>query len=150
VDRFWGGLGDDTLSGGGGNDRLLGYSGNDVLIGGPGRDVLNGADGRDAFVLDASPRSKANRDRIEEFIPRDDTIRLENKVFKALGKKTGTLKAKAFHIGPKAHDRDDRIVYDSKKGFLYYDSNGSGAGGSSLVAVLDKRLSLKHGDFYIV
>ena len=78
--------GSDRIYAGAGNDRLDGGSGDDVLFGQWGRDTLVGGPGRDVFVFDAKPQA-ANLDRILDFVVRDDSIYLDNAVFKALGKK---------------------------------------------------------------
>lgn len=46
-----------------------------------------------------------------------------------------------------ARQADDRLIYETDTGELYYDRNGSAAGGSVLVAVLPKALALTHLDF---
>ena len=37
------------------------------------------------------------------------------------------MKASAFWQGAKAHDSNDRIIYNPKNGIVYYDSDGTGA-----------------------
>ena len=114
--------------------------GDDTLSGGLGRDTLSGGTGRDVFVFDTKPNAKTNLDRIAGYSVADDTIWLENAVFKALGKKTGALKSSAFHAGEKAHDASDRIVYNPKTGALFYDEDGTGAKAAIEMALLDKLL----------
>ena len=48
-DRFFGGIGPDTIRGGGGNDNLRGGRGQDYLDGGVGNDRLRGQRGRDVI-----------------------------------------------------------------------------------------------------
>ena len=63
------------------------------------------------------------------------------------------MSSTAFHVsdsGELAHDRSDRIVYESTTGFLYYDPDGSGRHGATKFAQLDPNLTLKTSDFYIV
>jgi Ca2+-binding RTX toxin-like protein len=80
-------------------------------------------------VFDAALAKKKNADKITDFNLKADTIWLDNKIFKALGKK-GTLKKPAkldkdaFWTGSKAHDADDRLIYNNKNGKLYYDADG--------------------------
>jgi Ca2+-binding RTX toxin-like protein len=144
-----GGAGNDTLNGGAGNDRISGGSGNDTINGGLGTDTLTGGKGSDIFFFN-SALSKFNIDEIKDFSVADDTIQLENVVFTGLSPFGGTLSAGAFFIGAAAHDRDDRIIYDSSTGSLTYDADGNGSGQAKAFAVLDAGLALTHDDFFIV
>jgi Ca2+-binding RTX toxin-like protein len=148
-DVLLGGAGKDKLSGGKGNDRLSGGDGNDVLSGGLGKDVLTGGKGKDAFVF-SNAASKSNTDKITDFSVRDDTVHLNKTVFKGVGKK-GVLAEKAFHMGAKAHDADDRIIYNAKNGKLYFDADGSGSKVKIEIAAIKKSLwSIGHDDFLII
>jgi len=156
-DRLDGGAGNDTLVGEGGNDVLKGGdgndtisagSGNDVIHGGKGADVLYGSSGRDAFVFDTA-LGTGEVDTIRGFSRKYDTVRLEDSVFTKAGPK-GWLKWDAFHVGSKAADAEDRIVYDRKTGALYYDKDGTGVAAQVKFAQLDKGLKLTHLDFFIV
>jgi serralysin len=140
--------GNDLLQGGSGDDRLLGYDGNDTLSGGSGCDVLSGGTGRDVFIFDARPSTLSNRDKIADFNVRDDTIDLENAIFTTL--KAGKLPTSAFWIGPKAHDSNDRIIYDNKKGILYYDPDGTGDRAPVQFAILSKSLKMTAADFLVI
>ena len=144
----------DNLFGGGKNDTLKGGTGDDVLWGGFGRDVLVGGKGKDAFVFDTKPNAKTNLDRIADFNVKDDSIWLDNKVFTKLGKGTelqpGKLNKSIFTIGDKAKDKNDHLIYDNKKGVLYYDADGSGSGKAVEITTLQKGLKLTSGDFLIV
>jgi Ca2+-binding RTX toxin-like protein len=81
ADLLDGGDGADRLLGGEGNDVLRGGAGNDTLTGGPGRDWLTGHAGADLFVFAAVEDSPygpaAGRDRIFDFTPGEDRIRLD-------------------------------------------------------------------------
>ena len=68
-----------------------------------------------------------NLDTISDFSVKDDTLQLDNAVFKKLGK-AGKLNKAYFTIGDKAKDKNDYIVYDKKTGILSYDADGSGCG----------------------
>ena len=153
-DRLYGGAGNDTLYGYSGNDLLRGAAGNDKVFGGAGRDTLTGGSGKDTFVFNSKPNAKTNYDRVTDFVVKDDTIWLENAIFKAIGKgslsKPAVLSKAAFWIGDKAHDLSDRVIYNKKSGYLYYDADGSGAGHSVLIAVLSKNLKLTYKDFYVI
>ncbi|MDX2276765.1 MAG: M10 family metallopeptidase [Hyphomonadaceae bacterium] len=149
ADVINGGIGNDTMLGGDGADRLSGGNGVDTLNGGAGKDTLTGGAGADKFVLNAAP-SNATADVIKDFIHNSDKIQLENSVFTALGTATGALAEAKFWKGSAAHDANDRIIYHSQTGNLYYDSNGAVAGGSVLIAKLDTGLNLTASDFQVI
>jgi len=70
-------------------------------------------------------------------------------VFVGIGA-TGTLAASAFRAGTAAGDSNDRIVYDTASGRLWFDADGSGAGAAVLFATLTAGTSLTAGDFVII
>jgi serralysin len=147
-DRLEGGSGRDYLYGSTGDDTLLGGDGNDRLYGGTGRDVLTGGANQDSFYFDTA-LSSANIDKIMDFSTVDDTIRLDNAVFTALGG-SGTMRSSAFHIGAAAHDSTDRIIYNSDTGALSYDPDGTGSAAAVQFAELSPKLALTSYDFLIV
>ena len=130
-DKLKGGDGDDTLRGGLGNDRLKG-----------------GADG-DSFVFSTKLSEKKNVDKIADFSHKDDTILLDNAIFKKL-KDEGELKGKFFEIG-NADDKNDYVLYNKETGALSYDRDGSKNKFKPVdFAQLDDHLKLKADDFLIV
>lgn len=153
-DVFKAGAGNDTVAGGAGNDMLYGGTGNDNIRGGIGKDTLKGESGKDTFVFD-TVASKSNVDKVLDFIVKDDSFWLDNAVFTKLGKK-GTeaspakLSKSFFTIGDKAKDKNDYVIYDDKKGKLFYDADGSGKGKQVEIATLSKNLKLTEKDFFIV
>lgn len=148
ADIFTATIGDDTVRGNGGNDTIIAGGGDDVVSGGLGKDVLQGDAGRDLFVFDAK-LGKANVDQIVDFTPKDDTIGLDDRIFKQAGL-SGDLTKAEFYVGAAAHDEDDRIVYDKATGKLFYDADGDGAAKAVLFAELDAGLKLTFKDFDIV
>ena len=50
----------------------------------------------------------------------------------------------------KAKEKDDYVVYDSKKGKLFYDGDGSGKGKAVEVANLSKNLKMTADDFFVI
>ena len=144
-----------------GNDVLKGDAGNDVLWGGAGKDVLTGGKGKDVFVFDAKFNKKTNLDKITDFNVKDDTLWLDNALFKAnkslyaatkKGSEAKPLKmaSKFFTVGDKAKDANDFFVYDSKKGVLYYDADGSGSKAAVEIATLKKGLKMTYKDFFFI
>jgi Ca2+-binding RTX toxin-like protein len=139
-----GGAGNDVLYGGAGNDRIHGQEGNDILAGGAGRDL---------FVFDKAPHKSRNLDKITDYNVRDDSIYVENKYFKVGSgslNKPKKMESKYFFKGTKAHDRDDRLIYDQKKGVLYYDPDGTGSKAQIKVATFDKKPALNINEFFVI
>lgn len=86
---------------------------------------------------------------LPDFSHKDDTVVLDNAVFRKL-KVEGVLKGKFFHEGKKAHDSNDRIIYNDENGRLIYDKNGDGAGKSVTFAILPEGIDLNKGDFFVM
>ena len=141
----------NILKGLGGSDVLRGLDGDDKLYGGLGRDKLYGGSGADMFVFDTKPNAKTNQDAIQDFRVADDTLWISNSAFTRVGK-DGDLKASAFWANNtgKAHDKDDRIIYDKDSGVLYYDADGSGKGASVAFATISKKIALTYKDFLVI
>jgi Ca2+-binding RTX toxin-like protein len=154
-DRLYGEAGSDWLYGGSGNDNVNGGQGNDRLYGGPGNDRLAGNAGKDAFVFNTKPHSTRNFDQIKDYKVKDDSIWLENAVFKGLGR-AGTaddpvrLQSKYFWKGSAAHDGNDRIIYDPDTGALYYDRDGTGAAAQVKFAQISKHLAMTYKEFFLI
>lgn len=135
----------NVLDGRGGNDTLSAGAGADRLYGGIGNDRLTGGAGTDRFYFDTA-LSSSNVDRVIDFSVADDSFVLDLTIFSALAG-TGTLSAAAFATGARAGDADDRIIYDSATGRLYYDADGNGAGAQVLFATVTAGLALTSSDF---
>ncbi|NJS12586.1 MAG: calcium-binding protein, partial [Microcoleus sp. CSU_2_2] len=158
ADFFDGGLGNDsisgddgndTLNGGGGSDTLNGGTGNDTLIGSLGTNVLNGGAGEDVFVF--SGTNAEGGDLITNYSTADDLISLDKTGFAAFTTGSGPL-GSSFYVysstvsitqleltltGPSI-----MALFDGASTKLYYDSNGSTVGGSSLFATVDVNLGV--------
>lgn len=150
ANRLYGGSGNDHLNSLAGNDTLFGDVGNDILSGGVGVDTLQGGAGNDVFRFTAALSTGA--DRITDFNVVADFIQLDNAVMAGLGARTGALASTAFWKSTSglAHDSNDRIIYDTDGGQLWYDSNGSAAGGRALIATLRPGLALTAADFGVI
>ncbi|MDK9692738.1 MAG: cadherin domain-containing protein [Sulfurimonas sp.] len=120
--------GNDKLIGRGGSDTLIGGAGSDILNGGAGKDKLSGGAGKDLFVFNTILNTATNVDTIVDFNVADDTIRLENDIFKKLTV-TGTLNSAYFKANASgvATDANDYIVYETYTGKLFYDADGNGS-----------------------
>jgi len=114
----------NMLTGGTLADTLNGGAGDDTLVGGAGNDSLIGGSGNDNFIFNSAP-DDTNIDALHGYNARNDTILLDGAVFTALGS-PGVLAAGAFRTGIAASDADDRIIYHSPSGALFYDADGLG------------------------
>jgi Ca2+-binding RTX toxin-like protein len=144
----------NRLSGGWGNDVITAGDGADTLGGGVGRDSLTGGAGADVFVFDTAPGA-ANIDLIADHEVLADVLRLQNTgagLFNALP--DGVLNPVAFNSGSAlvaAVQADDRIIYNTSTGALYYDADGVGGVAALMFAVLDDApLTLTSADFIVV
>lgn len=129
----------NAVYGNGGANQINGRGGNDILWGGAGADT---------FLFDTALDAGSNVDSILDFTAADDTMALDLSIFSALT--TGALDASAFRAGSAAQDADDRIIYDSATGNIYYDADGNGAGEAVLFAQLAPGTSLSAGDLLVV
>lgn len=144
-DRLYGALGDDRLSGGAGNDKLYG---------GAGLDTLTGSTGRDWFVFDVAPTAE-NADVIRDFShSQRDKIVLSLADFDGFAA-TGGITADQFRAGAgvtTAQDAEDRIIYNTSNGALYYDADGAGGEAAVQFATIANyaKAGLVYSDFAIV
>ncbi|MEE1610413.1 M10 family metallopeptidase C-terminal domain-containing protein [Microvirga sp. CF3016] len=137
------------IKGNAAGNRIDGRTGDDTLAGGAGNDILTGGNGKDVFLFDTAPSKSGNKDKIIDWSAKHDTIQLENAVFKAL-KKTGWLKKAYFVKAAKALDGNDHVGYDAKTGNLWYDHNGSKAGGQIMFAHIGKHKLIASNDFLVI
>jgi Ca2+-binding RTX toxin-like protein len=145
----------DTLDGGAGIDTLNAGAGDDVLMGRLGNDVLTGGTGADAFVFNSTPNATSNRDTITDFASGTDTLQFSKAIFIALGSSVGGLAPEQFWSGAgvvAGHDADDRLVYDTNTGILYYDADGNGSGSAVAIALLGTSVhpGLASTDIFII
>ncbi|MBM6582503.1 calcium-binding protein [Microvirga sp. BT689] len=142
----------NTIVGGNGRDVLLGFGGNDVLDGGRGRDDLRGGLGKDFFKIDDRP-TRTTVDRILDFSVRDDTVMLDNAIFRKLGRGTedspGKLSTAFFRIGDRALDSNDYLIFNRATDDLFYDADGSGQGAAIKIADFNN-VNLTAKDFLII
>lgn len=146
-----GGAGNDTLLGQGGLDVLLGGDGNDLLAGGAGIDVLLGGAGADRFRFDSAPDG-GNVEWVMDFAPGTDKLEFSASVFADLGAPGGPVNPDAFvkGAGVAALGPEDRLLYDTSTGRLYYDGDGSGTGDPELVATLQGAPNLAAADLLVI
>jgi Ca2+-binding RTX toxin-like protein len=130
-----GNSGENVLKGLVGSDTLDGGDGNDILIGGFGNDILTGGVGADSFVFERTNGS----DHITDFTSGDDHVNLAAALVSFLGG-TNKLTEASFYAAADAvtgHDADDRLIYNTTIGALYYDVDGIGRKSAVQIAMLD-------------
>ena len=137
-----------VIESGDGADKVVGNAGANTIDGGSGNDTLTGGLGADIFRFTSALSKTDNVDKITDFSVVDDTIYLDDAIFKKLA--LGNLKAADFVIGSKALDASDRIIYNSSTGDLFYDADGSGSGAAIQFAKLGTGLALTSADFLII
>jgi serralysin len=146
ADELRGESGNDTIYGAGGGDTIIGGIGTDILYGGIGNDILTGGVDGDQFVFNTALNATNNADTITDFLINVDDIVLSQAIFAGI---SATLDATEFQIGA-ADSTLDRIIYNQATGQLFYDSNGNGAGGSTLFATVTAGTALTINDFVMV
>ncbi|WP_210497223.1 calcium-binding protein [Microvirga antarctica] len=144
----------NAIFGNAGANKVSGQAGNDALYGGLGKDILTGGAGRDAFAFTTKLNKVLNVDQIKDFNVKDDSVWLDNSIFKGIGSGSAThptkIKAAAFFAGKEAHDSSDRILYDKASGALFYDQDGTGGSAPVKFAQLSKGVALTASDFFVI
>lgn len=151
VENLLGSAFDDLLMGDSAANRLKGRAGDDRLNGGRGDDKLTGEEGQDRFIFSFTLNKNTNVDNVTDFSTVADRIHLDESIFGAVA--AGRLAADAFYSAAGAtsgNDAEDRIVYDSDTGNLYYDADGNGAAGATLFARLTGAPAISAADFLII
>jgi Ca2+-binding RTX toxin-like protein len=142
------------LYGDSGKDKLIGSAGNNKLLGDLGNDDLTGKAGKDTFVFNTALSPRFNVDRITDFKVADDSIWLDNAIFREIGRGTPAkpvlLQSGMFWKGAQAQDEGDRIIYDPQTGALYYDPDGTGDQGQMRFATLSRNLKVTDKDFFVI
>ena len=94
--------------------------------------------------------TERGKDAIKDFRVVDDIIKLDNALFTKVGG-NGSFKSSAFYANTsgKAHDANDRVIYDKDSGALYYDADGTGAKAGVCFATINKNLKMTAADFFV-
>ena len=150
-DTLNGGDNNDSLIGGDGNDNINGNNGNDWLEGGQGIDTLTGSGGQDTFIFRESGTPTFNSDVLPDFATNWDRIELDATAFSAMGAAGRFTSGDArFFAGTAAHDADDRIIFNSATGQIWYDADGNGAGAAQLIATVGAGRPVVATDFNVI
>ncbi len=150
VENIIGGKRADVLIGDSEDNLLAGNRGKDVLAGRLGADTLSGGRGRDQFIFDIRPEA-GSADLITDFKHNADLIVLEDGMFRMIGSKLNKRELYAHDGAEAAHDRNDRVIYDTSTGELYYDADGIRGGYDPVhFATLAGAPAIDAGDFLIV
>jgi Ca2+-binding RTX toxin-like protein len=151
-DVVFGDSGADSIVGGAGNDSLNGNAGADWLEGGAGNDALSGGGDQDSFVF--REFGAANADTVADFASNWDMLRFDASAFTALGGAghfaTGDARFYAAAGANAGHDADDRLIYDTTTGQLYYDADGNGAGAAQLIATFQGAPTVAASDVWVI
>ena len=147
--------GDDNLTDPG-TGQIDGRKGNDTIDGGDGADTLTGGEGNDIFVFKDLPSSVTKEwDTITDFKVGEDKIHISKTAFDKL-KSLGSLSSAEFLslsvAGEKnATTKDNRLIYNTADGNLYYDADGSElAANPILIGTFTGTPSLSVSDFVII
>lgn len=116
---------DNVLIGNKNSNHFYGSSGDDTIYLGRGADIARGGTGADQFVFSFKPEDSGFLDWITDFTSGEDTIALDQSIFKVLDK--GALDADNFREFTDTPDGNDFLVFDSAGLALYYDPSGAGA-----------------------
>ncbi len=135
---------DDAISG---FEKVRGSEYDDILIGSVERNTFQGGGGSDTFVFNTE-LGNGNVDKIKDFVTGEDKIGLDADVFglDATTSFEGIFSANETGV---AVDADDRLIYNTTTGELYYDADGTGEADAILFACLKPDLDLGADDFTI-
>ncbi len=135
----------DRLIGGGGNDKLSGGKGNDVLIGGAGKDSLDGGTGADRFHFN----NVSEGGDVLKIFGATDVLSFDSAGFGDISK--GAIPATIFWSSRsgKAHDADDRFIYNTKSDSLWFDADGIGATAAVMIVDFTNNFNLTVSDMTI-
>ncbi len=131
--------------------QILGSAFADTLTGGSGADKITGGDGADHFIFNQIPSSRTF-DTILDFTPGVDKLDFAKTAFKGLDPLGGLPEALLWvsSTDTSAHDADDRIIYNTTTGTLFYDSDGLNGSAAIQIATLGTKPFISFSDFNII
>ena len=135
------------------NDSIIGSDAAEALTGGLGRDQIIGGKGPDAFVFEtAGEFGKRNYDTITDFNPAEgDKVVISTESFPGITR-IAFQSVKGKNAVKAASKGKKNLIYDSKSGMLYFDSNAkkNGWGDGGEFAKLLGSPEISKSDFVIV
>jgi Ca2+-binding RTX toxin-like protein len=146
IEGLVGGAGNDVVIGNAAANYLFGSAGSDYIDAQGGNDYMSGGSGADRFRF-ATALGAGNVDFVADFAHGTDDLLLQRAIFSSIG---AALDASELRLGTAALDANDYLIYNSVNGQLFYDANGSAAGGQTLFARVSAGTVLDIGDFMIV
>ncbi|HEX2198259.1 MAG TPA: hypothetical protein VHG88_06525, partial [Burkholderiales bacterium] len=106
-----------------------------------------------SFVFRDTPFNN-NYDRVFNFASGTDQLVLDRDAYTNIGAlgdfAAGDGRFYAAAGAVRGHDADDRIIYNTSNGNLYYDADGSGAGREMFIGVLHGAPALDATDVAII
>jgi serralysin len=152
IERVVTGDFNDRLTGNAAAQNLTARSGADTLWGAGGNDTLWGGAGADTFVF--RENGAANADIIGDWTSGSDKLALDNAAMAALGADgafvAGDARFWSAAGATSGHDSNDRVIYNTSSGSLYYDADGSGAGAAQLIATLTGLPGVAASDIVVI
>ena len=113
---------------------------------------MTGGAGSDSFVWNDA--GTGTRDTVTDFASGTDELLFDNAFFAALGANSawaaGDGRFWAAAGATAGHDADDRLVYNTSNGNLYYDADGSGAGAAQVIATFQGGVSISASDITVI
>ena len=147
------GIGTDKLSN---IENVVAGNDADIITGSKVANTLTGGAGNDIFIFNTVLNAKTNVDTIIDFTVGGDSIQLSKAIFKAF-KIVSALTDAAFYATSGttiAQDLDDRIIYNTTTGALYYDADGNKEKGSAAIQIaiigVDSHPTLTYSDIQVI
>jgi Ca2+-binding RTX toxin-like protein len=151
VERVVAGNFNDSLTGNAAGQTLTGQGGADTLWGAGGIDTLWGGAGADRFIFRET--GSANADLVRDWASGSDKVQLDDTAFTGIGA-TGNFAAGDARFWASssgaAHDSNDRVLYNTSSGQLYYDADGSGSGAAQLIATISGNPTVAATDIAVI
>lgn len=131
--------------------EIVGGAFGDTLSGGASADKLTGGAGADHFLFSQMPANKIV-DVILDFTVGVDRLDFTKSAFNALVAPRDLPEALYWSstTATAAHDSDDRIIYNTTTGALFYDADGIGVTAAVQIATLANKPFLTFADIFVI